>query len=200
MSQSQHSDVFPSSLYDDTDSIPYLAPENPQLFTPELSSSQQTFNSFEQDFLRPQPRLLIPSLFKRVGPDRRKAYVLYDNMMNTEWVEWWLETDCGKTSKINWDANHQSTIWKEFYQVANSSDGAPKVMCKRCGLILEHPSSLLRPGGKTRHGTSSLIRHRTTAACLKAASGAQTTGITKFLRDTVSSFLFKEIIYLLSGQ
>jgi hypothetical protein len=101
MSQSQHSNVFLSSLYDDTDSIPYLTPENPQLFTPELSSSQQTFNSFEQDFLRPQPHLLIPSLFKRVGPDRRKAYVLYDNMMNTEWVEWWLKTDCGKTSKIN---------------------------------------------------------------------------------------------------
>jgi len=195
MSQSQHSDVFPSTLYDDTDSIQYLVPENPKLFTPEPSSSQQTFDLFEQVFLRPQPCLSIPSLFKCVGPDRRKAYVLYDNMMNTEWVEWWLETDCGKTSKINWDANHQSTIWKEFYQVANSSDGAPKVMCKRCGLILEHPSSLLRPGGKTRHGTSSLIRHRTTAACLKAASGAQTTGITKFLRDTVSSFLFKKIIY-----
>ena len=98
--------------------------------------------------------------------------MLYNNMMNTEWVEWWLETDCGKTSKINWDANHQSTIWKEFYQVANSSDSAPKVMCKCCGLILKYLSLLLCPGGKMHYRISLLIRHCTTAICLKAASGA----------------------------
>jgi len=79
--------------------------------------------------------------------------------------------------------------------VANGSNGAPKVICKHCSLILEYLSSLLCPGSKTRHGTSSLIRHCITATYLKAASGAQTTGITKFLRDTVSSFLFKKIIY-----
>jgi hypothetical protein len=151
MSQSQYSDILQSSLYDDTESLPYLASDLPQLFTPEDSCSQRTFDPFDQDFLRPQPRLSIPSSFKRVGPDCRKIYVFYDVTMHTKWVDWWLETDCGKTSKIMWDAIHQFEARKQFYQVANSSDDQPKVMCKRCGQILEHPSSLLRPRLTNRH-------------------------------------------------
>lgn len=115
MSQSQNSDVFPSSLYDDTDSIPYLPSDPPQPFTPELSGSQQTFDPFNQDFLRPQAPPTIPPSLTRLGPDRRKAYVLYDGTMHTEWVDWWLETDYGKTSKLRWDANHYSEIWKQFH-------------------------------------------------------------------------------------
>lgn len=195
MSQSQNSDVFPSSLYDDTDSIPYLPLDPPQPFTPELSGSQQTFDPFNQDFLRPQAPPTIPPSLTRLGPDRRKAYVLYDGTMHTEWVDWWLETDYGKTSKLRWDANYHSEIWKQFHQVALGSDGMPKVMCKRCGQILEHPSSPLRAGGTTRYGTSTLLRHRKTLICVRALNGAPKLGITKFLQDTVSAVLSKEIIY-----
>jgi hypothetical protein len=77
MSQSQHSD-FASSLYDgDIDNIAYLTPSN-QPATP--SGSQHTFDTFEPDFLRPTIPPLIPEIFSRVGPDRRKAFVLYDKM------------------------------------------------------------------------------------------------------------------------
>lgn len=188
MSQSQNSDIFLSSLYDDTDSVPYLASDPPQLFTPEPSGSQPTFDPFDQDFIRPQPRLSIPSALKRVGPDRRKNYVLYDRIMHTEWVDWWIETDCGKISKIRWDASHSAESWQHFDQVAESSNGQPKVMCKRCGLILEHPSSTRTPSGTNRHGTSTLLKHLRTATCQQRARNTQQgAGITRFLQDTVSS-------------
>lgn len=187
MAQSQHSDIFPSSIYDDTESIQYLRSEHPQLFTPDPSSSQKTLDLLDSDFLRPQPPQTIPSSFQRVGPTRRKGYLLYNIMMHSEWVDWWIETDYGKISKIRWDAAHQSEHWKQFDQVADAVTGQPKVMCRRCGIILEHPSSFLRPGGKTRHGTSTLMKHLQTNGCQKRAkNGNQGTDITRFLRDAVS--------------
>jgi hypothetical protein len=97
MSQSQQSD-FASSLYDgDIDNISYLAPSN-YLATP--SSSQHTIDPFDTDFLRPTIPPILPSSLQRVGPDRRKAFILYDKMTHNEWVEWWLQTDFGRKSKI----------------------------------------------------------------------------------------------------
>jgi hypothetical protein len=192
MSEDQNSNIILSSLYDDTDSVLHLASDPPQLFTPELSGSQRTFDLLDQDFIQPRPRLSIPSSLKRVGPDRRKNYVLYDRTMHSEWVDWWLETGCGKISKIRWDANHQAESWQHFDQVADSSDGQPKVMCKRCGLILEHPSSTRTPGGTNRHGTSTLIKHlRTTAYQQRARNSQQGANITRFLQVTVSAIIFK---------
>lgn len=60
-------------------------------------------------------------------------------MVHNDWVNWWLETDSGKKSNIKWSSSHLLPVWVNFHQVANSLDGAPKVMCKRCGGIREHP-------------------------------------------------------------
>jgi hypothetical protein len=74
MSESQQYD-FTSSVYDeDIDTLTYLAPSN-QPVTPALSSSQQTFDAFDSEFLRPIIPLVIPSCLTRVGPGRRKAFV-----------------------------------------------------------------------------------------------------------------------------
>lgn len=114
MSESQQSD-FASSLYDgDIDPLTYLAPSN-QPVTPALSSSQQTFDAFDSEFLRPVIPLMVPSSLTRVGPDRRKAFVLYDEMTHSDWVDWWLQTDYGRKSKIHWDSSHQSDIWNHFH-------------------------------------------------------------------------------------
>lgn len=83
MSQSQHSD-FTSSIYDgEIDNLSYLATSNP-LATP--SGSQYALNTSDRDFLRPT-RPVVPSSFTRVGPDRRKAFVLYERMAHNDWVE-----------------------------------------------------------------------------------------------------------------
>ena len=195
MSQSQNSEVFSSSIYDsDIDNIAYLAPENGQLFTPDPSCSQQLFDSFNTDFLRPPPPSMIPPSLTLVGPGRKKSFALYDIEMHTEWVNWWLETGYGNSSKIRWDLVHLSDTWKQFHQVANTSDGAPKVMCKRCGQILEHPFSL-KAGGTARHGTSTMLRHSKSASCLRSSNNSvQKSGLTKFVQSKVSDYLLSLIL------
>jgi hypothetical protein len=183
MSQSQQSNL-PSSLYDgEIDNLTYLTHSHP-LATP--SETQHTFDILDTSFLRPAIPLTIPSILERVGPDRRKAYILYNEMSHNEYVEWWLQTDYGTKSKINWDSNHLSDIWKHFDQVAHSVDSAPKVMCKRCCQILEHPYSKKKDGkGRdTGHGLSTIIRHLKTASCLRS-DGRQKGEISKFLQKKV---------------
>lgn len=208
MSQLQYSDAdgFSSSIYDgDIDNLTFLPPENSHLlYTSELSVSQQTINSFDQEFLRPSAPLTIPLSLTRVGPDRRKGYVLYENMTHSDWVDWWLQTDLGKQSRIRWDSKHHSEVWSQFDQVANASDGAPKVMCKRCGQILEHPQSLCA-GTTMRHGTSSMNKHLKGINCRNSTKNkTQISGITQFIQTAVSikylSFLLTTLILIFIEQ
>lgn len=185
MSQSQQSD-FASSLYDgDLDNLSYLTTSN-HLATP--SASQHTIETFDPDFLRPNIPLIAPSCLIRVGPDRRKAFILYNKMSHNDWVDWWLQTDFGRKSKIKWDSTRHSEIWSHYNQVAHSIDGAPKVMCQRCGAILEHPYTVNPKAiGKVQyHGTSTMQKHLKTAGCLKSEQGKRAE-ITKFLKKGVRS-------------
>jgi hypothetical protein len=179
-SQSQLTD-FPSSFYDgDIDHIAYLTPSNP-LATP---SNTQGPQSFLPDFLQQDTTPVVPSSLTRVGPNRKKAYVLYSNMEHNEWVEWWLQTEFGKKSKINWDSDRQG-VWAYFHQVAHGLDGAPKVMCKRCEKILEHPHTPIT-GNKGYHGTSTMAKHLKSAACLRSDKKGKA-DITSFIRKGVCS-------------
>ncbi|KAJ5264775.1 hypothetical protein N7505_007568 [Penicillium chrysogenum] len=127
MSQSQHSDFLPTLFDRDTDNLGYLIPSSRAL-TPSSQLTVEPFDAVDTDFLRPSNLLPIPPSLTRVGPDRRKAYVLYDDMVYQEWVDWWLQTDYGQKSKLSWDSNRSSNIWSNFDQVAHTKDGAPKVM------------------------------------------------------------------------
>lgn len=186
MSQNQHSD-FASSLYDDEiDNLSYLSSSN---YLATLSGSQYILEASNQEFLRPNIPLAVPSSFTRVGPDRRKAFILYDRMAHSDWVDWWLQTDFGRKSKINWDSTRHAEIWSNYHQVAHSADGAPKVMCQRCGAILEHPYTVKsKANSKIQyHGTSTMQKHLKTAGCLKSERGKRAE-ITRFLKNGVCSY------------
>lgn len=75
-------------------------------------------------------------------------------------------------------------------------DGAPKVMCQRCGTILKHPYTVnLKTKGKTQyHGTSTMQKHLKTAGCLKSEQGKKRE-ITGFLKNSVCLYIF--IVFLL---
>ncbi|KAJ5557712.1 hypothetical protein N7513_003298 [Penicillium frequentans] len=140
--------------------------------TPSTSRQVDSF-SFVQPFV---PSSIAPDpleRFQRVGPGRRGQFFLYNVMNHTDWVDWWLETDYGSNnSKIAWESQHGSAseTWKQFEQVAHTGNGSPKVMCKRCDTILEHPYATKKDAnGKIgRHGTTTITRHLQTLACQKA--------------------------------
>lgn len=192
MSQSHNSDVFSSSLYDsDIENISCLTPESHQLFTPipDLSESQHTIDSLNPDFIRPliPNRALIPDCLARVGPHKEKSYILYDAMVNKEFMDWWFRTHCGQSRNIKWDSGHLSLTWEGFHQVARISDGAAKVMCKRCGTILEHAQSVCR-GKSMRHGTSTMGKHLKLSSCINTAKDrTQKPDITQYMRSKVSA-------------
>ncbi|QQK42844.1 Zinc finger, BED-type predicted [Penicillium digitatum] len=104
-------------------------------------------------------------------------------MSHNDFVDWWLETDYGRKSKLKWDSNRHTEIWNSYHQVAQGIDGAPMVMCKRCGKILEHPYTLSpNSTGKAQyHGTSTIQKHRKTAGCLRSEKGKKAE-ITNFLQ------------------
>ncbi|KAJ5249389.1 hypothetical protein N7524_011705 [Penicillium chrysogenum] len=186
MSQSQQSEFTSSQFGGDYDNLSYLIPSN---YPATPSTSQQTFDVSIPAFLRPDDPPLLSQLerFERVGPNRKRLYFLYDRMNHQEWVEWWLQTDYGSKGKVAWHSNHLSHIWEHFTQVAHSSDGSPKVMCKHCSAILKHPYAAKKDanGKDARHGTTTMTRHLRTSACKRAVSGDQQRGrLDKFIQST----------------
>ncbi|KAJ5249580.1 hypothetical protein N7524_011896 [Penicillium chrysogenum] len=174
----QISDAYHSSSYSgDVPDLNFL-PSDDRLL--DLPSSQENLNSVsEVDFLRSQTPPLIPSSLDRVGPDRRKLFVLYTDMANDDFVNWWLQTDFGKKKGIHWETSrHQSDVWQYFEQVASSGDGAPKIMCKRCHKVLEHPQI-------SRNGTSTMRTHIKGITCQQTMgnNGAPKQDIKRLMQD-----------------
>lgn len=95
-----------------------------------------------------------PPHLERVGPTRKEQpFILWTEEMNDDFCEWWLETDFGARRKRNIFENKRTTeCWKHFHQVAAISDGTPKVMCKTCNHILNHPTN-------SHCGTSLMNKH-----------------------------------------
>jgi hypothetical protein len=162
---SQFSDVYASSSYDlDTTDTLHCLDLIPDNVIPNLSFSQQSFTSASQsvtdsDFLRPQ--LVVPSCLRHVCPDRINTYILYSEMVKDEYLKWWLQTDYGRKKFVRWDSRHQAEVWKHFDQVAKLSDGIPKVMCKRCKALIDHPSN--------GNGTSAMIKHIKGKGCQRVS-------------------------------
>lgn len=160
MSRSQQFKVesSPSSLFKSE-------PDDSPLATP--SASERAFNSLFNSVppsIAPDP----PDILQRIGPGKRGGqYLLYEAINQSEWVKWWSETDYGLNNhKVAWDSPHGATseTWKHFHQIAHMDSGRPKVMCKRCDVILEHPYATKKHGtthantGVNYHGTSTIKR------------------------------------------
>ncbi|CAG8359272.1 unnamed protein product, partial [Penicillium salamii] len=201
MSQSQQTDIGSSqlTLFDsEPDDLlfvtPSICPATPSAF-------QQVFNSFGLSFVQPSVSSSIApdslERFERVGPGRRGQYFLYDTMNHSDWVDWWLETDYGSNNKIPWESQHGSAseTWKQFEQVAHTGTGSPKVTCKRCDKILEHPYATKKDDsgrvGPSRHGTTTFTRHLQTSNYRKTVDiRQQRGGLKRFLQSVCSSLLF----------
>ncbi|KAJ5557753.1 hypothetical protein N7513_003339 [Penicillium frequentans] len=95
-----------------------------------FQSSQQTATSIpDSDFPLP---VLAPFSLQRVGPDRRKLFILFNTMNNhtkQEFIKWWQTTMHGSEPdtqhNIRWEAKHISDAWKNFDQVAHHITGEP---------------------------------------------------------------------------
>ena len=90
MPQSMQSEGFASLLYNSNlDNHSYLISDPLQIFAPNLLESQHILESSDSEVLLltfSQP-LIVPNTLTRVGSDKRKLLVLYNNMAHSDWVE-----------------------------------------------------------------------------------------------------------------
>ncbi|KAJ5849181.1 hypothetical protein N7534_007870 [Penicillium rubens] len=74
--------------------------------------------------------------------------------------------DSENVKKLHWDGTgNTSDIWTRFKQIAYYTSGLPKVMCERCGKVLEYPNW-------SSNGTHSLRRHWEGPKCQKSGAKA----------------------------
>ncbi|KAJ5413633.1 hypothetical protein N7509_000260 [Penicillium cosmopolitanum] len=122
---------------------------------PDALHSNTSGSTADISFIRSQS-ISPPKIFEHVGPLRKKSFVLWTEMVNDEFVAWWLKTEFG--SRINRNlfedkrGAQTAECWKHFHQVAAISDGEPRVMCKTCDHTLTNPADGHR-------GTSSMNKH-----------------------------------------
>lgn len=145
MSQSQQSTF--SSIYDnEIDNLSYIPYDNPHIFTLDLSESQQTIESIDPEFLR-TPWLLYacwPWSKKVIRSLRRDVPQWLGGLLARNWLREEEQDTLGFEALVRG--------LEQFHQTANSSDGAPKIMCKHCGQILEHPYTIREERmGKNNH-------------------------------------------------
>lgn len=108
-----------------------------------------------------------PPVLKRVGPNRRKNWVLYEPEYSMEFLIWWAKTEYGQVlnsegrSRIKWSIeSYYTEVWGHFDQVADISTGRPKVICRSCLTLLDHPQY-------KKHGTSAMGKHQKSKSCRK---------------------------------
>jgi hypothetical protein len=109
---SQFSDNYPLSIFEDNhvDNLTFLSSDDLQLFNPNTLYGQHTPGStpnvgFAQLALPPA----ISETLEHVGPRKKKTYVLWTEMVNDEFVAWWLKTEYGSQTKRNiFESKHQA--------------------------------------------------------------------------------------------
>ncbi|KAK9847933.1 hypothetical protein MYU51_017407 [Penicillium brevicompactum] len=154
---SQFSDHYSSSIFEDTplENLPFLPSDSVQSFPPDALYGNTSGSTPDISFIQSQS-VLPPKIFEHVEPLRKKSFVLWTEMVNDEFVTWWLKTEFG--SRINRNlfedkrGARTAECWKHIHQVAAISDGEPRVMCKTCDHTLTHPADGHR-------GTSSMNKH-----------------------------------------
>lgn len=105
----------------------------------------------------------------RTGPPKELGSLRDRN--EDDFLSWWLQTEYGRQlngsgrSKIRWSVEHSAEVWKHFDQVAELSSGRPKVICRACSTLLDHPQH-------KSHGTSVMGKHQRSSACRKGKKRA----------------------------
>lgn len=92
---------------------------------------------------------------------------MYESNLEREFLGWWEDTEYGHKlkgdgqSQIKWSTeSRHADVWKHFDQVADIDSGRPRVLCKACLTLLDHPQH-------KNHGTSAMSRHQKSNACRK---------------------------------
>ena len=100
------------------------------------------------------------------------GYIFYTFNTSQKFNEWWLQTEYGagvaagsdrRYMNPNWDSSGRTAeAWSLFHEAAERVTGRPKIICKLCDEVLEHPNN-------KNAGSSGLKIHIESKGCKKKA-------------------------------
>jgi hypothetical protein len=65
----------------------------------------------------------LPETLERVGPPKRRNFILWTEMVNEDFIVWWLKTEYGSKMKRNiFERKRNAECWDHFYQAAAIQD------------------------------------------------------------------------------
>ena len=108
----------------------------------------------------------------QLTPAPRGPYILWTEETSTTFEAWFNNTPFAQAvqgqnqNDRKWSLPAWNTVrrrakdpaWSHFYEAADTSKGIPKLLCKYCNGVLNHP-------GISREGTSNLTRHLKSIGC-----------------------------------
>jgi BED zinc finger len=106
-----------------------------------------------------------PSILPRLGTNY--AFVKWTQQHIDTFTTWWATTQYARLVKSDPSSHHtppwnstkkSSNVWTSFDQVAEAKTGHPKVACRTCGRIMNHPSI-------KNTGTSNMSKHLKQSKC-----------------------------------
>lgn len=108
-------------------------------------------------------------------------YYIFEVETKEIFMEWWSQTKWvsnlqsdPKKKAVKWGSVKLSATWKDFYEVANIQTGEPKVLCRICKQIIQHPHT-------TSNGTSALGNHVASSRCQQVAVAKGDKAISTYL-------------------
>jgi len=107
-------------------------------------------------------------------------FVIWNADTKDDFTSWWnqlsaaqecKQSGSGKTHP-NWSNTHRkSDFWTKFHQAAAKKTGIPCIICKKCNMILAHPTY-------SKNGTSGMKKHAQSRDCdLNATANRATSDI-----------------------
>ena len=107
-------------------------------------------------------------------------FVIWNADTKNDFTSWWnqlsavqkcKQSESGKTHS-NWsNIHHKSDFWTKFHQAAAKKTGIPCIICKKCNMILAHPTY-------SKNGTSGMKKHAQSRDCdLNATANRATSDI-----------------------
>jgi len=109
----------------------------------------------------------LPSTLEQVNC-KGTYYVIWNANTKDDFASWWNQCSAAKKIKEpdsrcthpNWNNGHRkSEFWSQFNQAAAKKTGIPCLICKKCNLVLTHPTY-------TRNGPSGMKKHIQSRDCV----------------------------------
>jgi hypothetical protein len=168
------------------------------------TASQWPNDSSTPTLAQPIPPSQPPEIPSALTLVHKNKYILFEVTKKADFLEWHAKTiwsfkhqqrHSEQAIRIAWGHRKQSKVWDFLFEVADKQDGTPKILCRRCDKILQHPAGKGKSGTNlTRTGVTHLKNHLQSQQCIQASHRANLPQISWAQYNTDSRAVLSHIL------